>query len=162
MTRRTLGRMALFGALLTSGSACSETTAATAVPQVGFVAMRTASTGDEGYWPDHFPDRIVAPDTVHAGVEFTARVTTLGASGCFEAVSAEVQSAAALAVVTPYDRDRGVEGYGCTGALKPLSRNVALRFDAAGTAVIQLRGRVLNGVADEPILAYERSVTVLP
>ena len=81
---------------------------------------------------------LVVPDTVAAGVSFTARVTTFGSSSCTQPDGATVRVAGAVAEITPYDR-RATGGV-CTADIHPFPRDVQLRFASPGPAVVRVRG----------------------
>ena len=80
-----------------------------------------------------------APDTAAARTPFEVTVTTYGSSTCTRADGAEVSVTGVIAEIVPYDFER-VEGT-CTADLAPFPRDVALRFDTAGEAVVRVRGR---------------------
>jgi hypothetical protein len=94
---------------------------------------------------DPFAVVLVAPDTVRAGVSFTAKVTTIGPSTCWKADGAEVKAEAAAAVVTPFDLTAESEEVACGSALVQLPREVELRFTQGGQAVIRVTGRKVVG-----------------
>jgi len=83
------------------------------------------------------------PETVEQGVAFPITVVTFGSSSCVRADGAEVHVAGLVARVTPYDRV-AVTGV-CTDDLRPYPREVILRFDQAGEAVVRVLGRTVLG-----------------
>ena len=98
---------------------------------------------------------LVVPDTVQAGVAFTARVTTFGSSSCTRADGAEVRVARSVAEITPYDLE-ATGNATCTADLAPFPRDVQVRFDAVGTATVRVRGRPEQGAER----VVERTVVV--
>lgn len=84
---------------------------------------------------------ISAPDSVEAGVPFTATITTIGLSGCWEAAGEDIELDRNLAVVVPYDLDGMREGVACTGSLIELPHPVEIRFAEPGEATLRVRGR---------------------
>ncbi|MDQ3555469.1 MAG: hypothetical protein M3409_01650 [Gemmatimonadota bacterium] len=104
------------------------------------------------------PAPIRLPDEVRKGVPFTATVVTYGSGSCTRADGADVKTAGLTADITPYDRER-TGNVICTGDLRPYSRTVTLRFDAAGEALIRVRGRSLRTDGPEQ---YETRISVQP
>jgi hypothetical protein len=94
-----------------------------------------------GYLDAHLGIPVLqAPDTVAVGQAFTVTVTTLGNS-CTRADGAEVETDPAdplLRIVRPYDRHRttGI----CHDIGMTFPRDVELRFDQAGEAVVRVVG----------------------
>lgn len=135
--------LALAAALAAVG--CESTTAPKGTRAIGILEwvqdasnLRSASLQH----PDHM---VVAPDTVQAGVPFTASVTTLGPTSCWRADGAQVQAGASLAVVTPYDHTDEGEGIACATMVVDLPRTVELSFSARGEAVLRVVGRRVVG-----------------
>jgi hypothetical protein len=101
-------------------------------------------------------DPLVVPDTVRAGVTFTATVSTFGSTACIRPDRSQVQGTDLRADVTPYDSVwsgsppclPGWEGY---------PRSVDLTFATPGSALVRLHGRGFTGD-----LAFEKTVTVRP
>lgn len=105
----------------------------------------------------HQPPPIRLPDTIRAGVPFTATVITWGSGSCTRPDGAEVRTSGLLVEVTPYDRE-ATSGV-CTDDLRPYPREVSLRIDAAGEAVVRVIGRpILTTVP----AVYEEQVLVHP
>lgn len=134
-------------ALLAAG--CSETTAPAGKRVVGI--LEWIQDGPDAsvatlHETDPFPTVLVAPDTVQAGVSFTAKITTIGPSTCWKADGAEVKAEAAAAVVTPYDVTAEGEEVACGSALVELPRDVEFRFTDRGQAVIRVTGRKVVGM----------------
>lgn len=130
-------------------SACEITTAPQTNRAVGIVEWQPASSGAwtgasaDGVHPEHAV--ITAPDTVEAGVPFTATITTLGLDSCWKPAGAEVELSASLATVTPYDSPPAGEGLVCAQAITELPRSVELRFTRSGDATIRVVGRRVVG-----------------
>lgn len=82
---------------------------------------------------------IELPDTVEQGVPFASTVVTFGSSTCARADGADVHVGGLTAHITPYDLV-AVTGV-CTADLGPHPREVTLRFDQAGEAVVRVLGR---------------------
>lgn len=92
---------------------------------------------------------IQAPDQVVAGEGFTATITTIGADGCWRSDGATVEVEALTAEITPWDRAPTTDDEACATVLVALEREVSLRFDEPGQAVIRVFGRkVVNGDLD--------------
>lgn len=87
---------------------------------------------------------LVVRDTVDAGEAFTARVATFGSTGCIRPAGAEVEAEGNTAEITPYDMV-APEGTVCTRDLRAFPREVTLKFDAPGEAIIRVRGRGPGG-----------------
>jgi hypothetical protein len=94
-----------------------------------------------GYLDSHAGNPVIrAPESAAAGQTFTVTVTTLGNS-CTRAHGAEVSSDPEfplLRIVRPYDLHRTAGT--CLDIGIPLSRDVPIRFDQAGQAVIRVVG----------------------
>jgi hypothetical protein len=103
------------------------------------------------------PPPVQAPNTVRAGERFTVTVVTYGSSTCIRPAGAEVQVSDRTAEITPYDEQATGEGVVCTDDLRPYPRDVTLRFDEAGQALIRVIGRSFSGPAE-----FETSVVVQP
>jgi hypothetical protein len=103
-------------------------------------------------WEDHpfdLPDSILRasvefPDTVRAGVAFTARVLTIGPNICWFADDAAVSQQGNRIQVVPWDRG-GVPGQLCTPAFRTLQRFARLTFPETGEGVVVLAGRKVRG-----------------
>jgi hypothetical protein len=89
----------------------------------------------------------VPEETVQQGVPFTITVVTFGSSSCVRADGAHVQVAGLMAQVTPYDLV-AVTGV-CTEDLRPRPREVMLRFDQVGEALVRVLGRTVLGAPAE-------------
>jgi hypothetical protein len=102
------------------------------------------------------PAPIRLPETVQRGVPFVATVATFGSGTCTRPDGAEVHVSGLIAEVTPYDlkATRGA----CTDDLVPYPREVSLRFDQAGEALVRVLGRTLRS---EPA-QYEARLVVRP
>jgi hypothetical protein len=112
--------------------------------------------------PPYMLPRIVAPDTVQAGVHFDATVSTVGADGCWRAEGATVELAPMLAAVRPYDRANHSGGTVCPQMVVNLPRTVRLVFAEPGEGVIRVHGRrVVDGnLAAATEATVERRVVV--
>ena len=91
------------------------------------------------------PEMVVAPDTVQAGVPFTAVITTIGFDSCWDADGASIESNPQLAVVTPYDRYSRSEEQGCLTMHFPLQHAVQVTFTQPGEAILRVNGRKVSG-----------------
>ncbi|HEV2148514.1 MAG TPA: hypothetical protein VGR37_14015 [Longimicrobiaceae bacterium] len=139
---------AVFAAVALLAWGCSEPTAPAGKRVVGILEwIQDAPRASLAALPETDPGAtvLVAPDTVQAGVPFTATVTTIGPSICWKADGAEVRAEAAAAVVTPYDLTAESEEVACGSALVTLPREVELRFTQRGQAVIRVTGRKVVG-----------------
>jgi hypothetical protein len=94
------------------------------------------------------PAIIEMPTIVSVGEAFSARIVTYG-GGCIDYHSTEVEAEGADTVIEPYDRHSGASV--CTSDLRTISHDVTLRFDAAGTETVVVRGRRVDGNTDEVI-----------
>ncbi len=99
---------------------------------------------------------LVAPDTVHAGVAFTATVTTFG-SACRLADGAQVRVSGSTAEITPYDLTPP-GGTMCIAVEVAMPRSVSVTLSFAGTATLRVRGRNF----DRAEITKERTIVVLP
>ena len=100
---------------------------------------------------DGAPGALAVPDTVVAGVPFTATVTTFGSGSCTRPDGAELEVRGSVADIVPYDRD-ATGPRPCTDDLAPLPRDVRVRFTAPGRALVRVRGRALRGgFADQEV-----------
>lgn len=106
----------------------------------------------------HSPSPIHLPSEIRSGVSFSATVVTYGSSTCTRADGADVQVTGLTAEITPYDLRRTGKAV-CTDDLAPHPREVRLRFNTPGEALIRVRGRSI--AVDEPAV-YDTTVTVLP
>ncbi|HEV2149535.1 MAG TPA: hypothetical protein VGR37_19195 [Longimicrobiaceae bacterium] len=88
---------------------------------------------------------LTAPDTVRAGVPFTARVTTVGPTVCWSPAGARVEARPAEAVVTPIDHTLENRDTACGDATVELPRDVELAFGRPGEAVLRVTGRRVVG-----------------
>jgi len=106
--------------------------------------------------------RIILPDTVRRGSEFTMTVWTLGGGCIRELAPSDVSVHGLRARVTFYHVRR--LGAFCLGDRIEFRQTVQLRFDKAGLATIELRG-VTNGLefgdAKPQWVIVERHVVVL-
>ena len=106
---------------------------------------------------------ILAPDTVQAGVSFTATVNTFGSSSCTtpDGVALTLESAAAR--VIPYDLVPVGNDVVCTADMAPHPHPVELVFTAAGHASIVAEGDVFaNAVPGRTRGSVTKAVVVLP
>ena len=138
--------VALGAAAAAALGACGGPTAADAPRVVGVIGV------DRGP-----PPAPALPDTVRAGVAFTVQVTTYGSGSCTRPDGATVQVAGLAAEVTPYDRDPVQAA--CTRDLRAYPRPAAVRFDAAGPAVVRVRGRA-SATSDSTLTVEARVVVV--
>jgi hypothetical protein len=99
---------------------------------------------------------LVAPDTVQAGVGFTVTVSTFGSSACIRPDQSQVQFEGSVASITPYDSVWSNKPP-CPGDWRGHPRPVELRFDAVGSARIELHGRGFDHN-----LTLERTIIVQP
>lgn len=157
---------AVVAALL--GSACELITGTQGKRVVGVLewgpyTVRTSSVPASATLARTDPDlpRLLAPDTVQAGVPFTVTITTIGLRVCWKEAGAEVELRQNLAIVTPYDfTPETKDGY-CADTTVLLRRDVELRFDTEGEAVIRVAGRKVTGADLErgtPITVEKRIV----
>lgn len=131
-----------FAALL--AAACSSSTAPQEVRVLGEIA---------GYNADD--PRISVPATAERGVPFPVSVVTYG-GGCYRAADTEARVIGPSVVeVAPYDFER--PGAVCTLILMSSTHTASVRFDAAGPAVVRIRGRQRPGNGE---LVVEREVLV--
>jgi hypothetical protein len=139
----------LASALAVAVTGCSDPLGSRGARMPGvieWVRSESTSAAALSVAPPHHVERIVAPDTVAAGVFFDATVTTVGANGCWSSDGAEVQLAPMVAEVRPHDRNGRGSNMACTMALVDLPRTVRLRFAEAGEATIRVHGRrVVDG-----------------
>jgi hypothetical protein len=94
------------------------------------------------------------PDTVTAGVPFTATVHTYG-DGCNRVGPTEVETDSLGLVITPYDH-AGVGTGNCPTYLQVMAHEVSLVFSTPGPATVRVRG---VDIADEPV-EFSRSTWV--
>lgn len=83
------------------------------------------------------------PGTVAVGETFTATITTIGPSPCWESDGAEVAVDGLVAQITPWDAVAWDQA--CAGVLVALPRTVSLRFTEPGQGVIRVFGRRVVG-----------------
>ena len=147
-TRRAL--LACAAAML--ASACQTSTGPEGKRVVGIVEWDRNSTRAEGaFFAESAPvvdlrlDPLVAPDTVQSGVPFTAIVSTFGPSTCWWEAGAEMSLEPAAATITPYDRTLETEDGDCPDSYRFLRREVELRFEHPGVAVLRVTGRKVLG-----------------
>jgi len=149
---------------------CSDSTGPEAERVMGIVEWvqdGVAATAPTGVPTDGNVDVIQAPAEVVVGEPFTATITTVGGSSCWEPDGATIELDPALAEMTPWDLNRlSPENpeIVCTGALEALPREVTLRFTEPGDAVIRVLGRRVVGPdpgvwSDEVV---EQAVRVVP
>lgn len=89
---------------------------------------------------------LLVPDTVQAGVPFTATVTTLGANGCWREDGAAASVSAAIATIVPYDRILSqLEGQAiaCIDMIVRLPRDIELVFAGPGESLVRVDGRMI-------------------
>ena len=91
------------------------------------------------------PQALVIPDTVTAGVNFTARVTTFGSGSCTRADGATVQITGSVAEITPFDLDAIGGGGVCTDDLRAFPRDVQLLLTVRGEGLVRVRGTNIAG-----------------
>lgn len=87
---------------------------------------------------------IVAPDTVQAGVSFTATIHTFGSSSCITPDGVGLTLTPSEARVTPYDLVPASGGVVCTMDYAARPHPVELRFTSAGSATIVALGQVFD------------------
>jgi hypothetical protein len=159
---------ALAAAMALTAAACNSITApGPNGRQLGILEWQTTAAAALGSAGNEMQEQVLsAPDTVAAGVPFVATVTTIGASGCWQADGATTKMAAQQATITPYDFVRTHFSDGtpavCTTALVSLPRTVTITFTTKGEATIRVEGRVVrNGdlTSTQPV-AVEKSVIV--
>lgn len=143
-------------------AACQSSTGSEGRRVVGIIEMGTAprarvAAGDS-YAP---PAPLVVPDTVAAGVAFTATVTTTGPNGCWKASGVVKVEDGASVTLTPYDLAPEA-GAMCPDEPVVLPRAVELRFARPGVARVRLEGRrVVAGQPGEGVpAAVERQIVV--
>jgi hypothetical protein len=90
--------------------------------------------------PDFTASPVVLPEVVEVGIPFSATVYTLGSGSCTRPDGAEVEIRGQVAHVTPYVR-QAVGDVVCTDDLVTQPREVRLRFDTPGEAVVRVHGR---------------------
>ena len=122
---------------------CAGATAPAAPRVVGVIAVNGP------------PRPLAVPDTVRVGVPFEVEVVTYGSGSCTRPDGATVRVTGSVAEVTPYDRH--TVQYACTDDLRAYPRQVALRFEAAGAAVVRVRGRTSHR-SDSTVTAEARLV----
>jgi hypothetical protein len=162
----------MLGAALAT-SACSSLFGADGERVVGIIewtrsvspgptAVRSTSSANDSGSPDELVATIDAPDTVAVGASFTTVVTTAGLSGCYEAAGAQTRVEGAVATITPYDRLIGDEDTLCLLIVEHFPRNVKVRFDQPGEAILRVEGRRVVGgnVAAATPFAVERRIWV--
>jgi hypothetical protein len=103
---------------------------------------------------------IVAPDTVRAGEDFAATLSTFGSSSCTRPTATLAYAGSALIDLSLYDLQR-VSGP-CTDDLQQFPRNVSLQFTSVGLATIRVRGRALARAANgqDSLVVIEKVVVV--
>lgn len=147
MRRTTLyPALALGAALFASG--CESVTGPRSGRVVGILewVQNGSRSVSASLHPDHGGEsRLQAPDTVQAGVPFTATVTTIGPSSCWRADGATVQPGASLAVITPYDLTAESADVACAQVIVELPRKVEVTFTARGQATLRVVGRRVVG-----------------
>lgn len=146
--------------------ACSSSTAPGESRVMGILEMESGVQGSLA--PSAASDAssrtvITAPDSVEAGVSFTAIVTTIGLSGCWEAAGEEIELDRNLAVVVPYDLNGMRDGVACTGALIELPHPVELQFAEPGEATLRVRGRKVfqENIERADTVVLEKRIVVL-
>lgn len=86
------------------------------------------------------PVRVVALDTVRAGVPFFVRVTTHG-GGCVAQGDTEVEVRGSEARVTVYDLASDPGSFGvCTADVRKYEHTATLQFPRRGVAMLRVRG----------------------
>lgn len=101
-------------------------------------------------------DALIVPDTVRAGVPFTATVSTFGNS-CIRPDGAVVDVTALVATITPYDIAPPPESI-CTADVRAFPRPVTLTLPTSGAGLVRLQGR---GFRDTTVTIVD-TVTVRP
>ena len=101
-------------------------------------------------------DALTVPDSIRAGVTFTATVSTFGSTGCIRPDRSQVLASGPQADITPYDSVWSGSPP-CLPGWQGYSRSVELTFAAPGSALVRLHGRGFGGD-----LTFERTVTVRP
>lgn len=161
-------------ALLSTLTACESIFGSGGTRVVGILQLNASAAPDPrtgtkypgGAVPlDELEAVVTVPDTVQAGVDFNARIATVGLGACYEAAGAETELSANLAVVTPFDRVKGSEDEDelvCTLAAVTLPRTVRLRFSEPGEAVVRVKGRKIIGgdVRNATETVLERRIVV--
>ncbi len=122
---------------LAVAAACSEATMAKQWQRVpGVISI---SDDRETPWA------LTIPDTVTAGISFTAQVTTFGSGTCTRADGATVQTAGSVAEIAPFDLDVTSGPGVCTDDLRPFPRDVQLLLTVPGEALVRVRGTNIFG-----------------
>jgi hypothetical protein len=107
---------------------------------------------------------LLVPDTVQAGVPFTATVTTLGANGCWRQDGAAASVSGAIATIVPYDRIRSeLDGQpiACIDMIVRLARDVELVFAEPGESIVRVDGRMIVGgdfTRSEPVTLVQKVI----
>ena len=102
---------------------------------------------------------IIAPDTVQAGVAFTATINTIALESCWREAGVHVIAEARRAVVTPYDRMLPSDG--CRQTVVNLPRAVSITFTQRGDAILRVEGRrVFSDTRSTSSVALEKSIYV--
>lgn len=91
--------------------------------------------------PDGSSQVITAPDTIQAGIPFTATITTFAPYNCWRAAGADIDLRGNLAVVIPYDFDPRSDDFHCPDMEGVVPRPVEIRFAEPGEATLRVRGR---------------------
>jgi hypothetical protein len=87
---------------------------------------------------------VEVPEAVARGSDLRVTVTTWGTNTCWKEAGANVHVQGNVAEIVPYDLEPTDRRYACGDAMIDLPREVTLRFDAPGTAVVRVRGRETN------------------
>jgi hypothetical protein len=90
-----------------------------------------------------YPDdlAIEMPEAVQAGEAFTVTVRTVGGNGCWQRHRTDVSLSGLSAAITPIDAHVRRRGTMCTQAIIDIIHEATLRFDEAGIAEVEIRGR---------------------
>ncbi|HEU0014601.1 MAG TPA: hypothetical protein VFQ45_13005 [Longimicrobium sp.] len=100
-------------------------------------------------------EALQAPESARVGETFTVRAYSYGSSSCTDPERVDVDRKVRQVEIVPYDRI-APQGTVCTMDLHAFPREIEVRFDVAGEAVVRLRGRsVYGGTA-----VTERRVTI--
>jgi hypothetical protein len=103
---------------------------------------------------------LTVPDSVRAGVDFVISASTFGSGSCTTPDGATSEVIGSVATVVLWDRvkTRGA----CTDDLRPFARQLTLRFQASGPAIIRVQGRWFGRTAagGDSTVMIERSLLV--
>jgi hypothetical protein len=97
-------------------------------------------------------DPLIVPDTVRAGIPFTATVSTFGSTNCIRPDRSRVQGSGLQADITPFDSVWSGSPP-CLPGWQGYPRSIELTFATPGKALVRLHGRGFTGdlVFDKPV-----------